>query len=311
MPTILVAPTVGGHRQGSLFCLAACLVISLFSACATTPTARLAQEWYDIGNAWYDQGKWEKAGTAYSRAIALDPGLSAASYNLSRALAESGNYTGALAAIDAVLASDRLNVKALSSRAYILYKSGNFKAAAGAYDQVLALAPDAPDARFNAALIKVGAKDYEGALAELAPLITASTDDVNVRILNARALAGSGKREEAINAFEKLSGASGKLTSSDFVTLAGLYVASRDYAKAIDAYAAATASDPKNADAWFALARLRLVEAEDGKAGLEALGKALGAGFADKKAAADLLAEPILAEREAATKALHDKGLIP
>jgi tetratricopeptide (TPR) repeat protein len=294
MPTILVAPTVGGHRQGSLFCLAACLVISLFSACATTPTARLAQEWYDIGNAWYDQGKWEKAGTAYSRAIALDPGLSAASYNLSRALAESGNYTGALAAIDAVLASDRLNVKALSSRAYILYKSGNFKAAAGAYDQVLALAPDAPDARFNAALIKVGAKDYEGALAELAPLITASTDDVNVRILNARALAGSGK-----------------LTSSDFVTLAGLYVASRDYAKAIDAYAAATASDPKNADAWFALARLRLVEAEDGKAGLEALGKALGAGFADKKAAADLLAEPILAEREAATKALHDKGLIP
>lgn len=77
----------------------------------------------------------------------------------------------------------------------------------------------------------------------------------------------------------------------------------------MDTLAAAAQADGKRATAWFALARLRLSVAEDGSAGLEALGKAIEAGFTDRAAASALLAEPVLAEREAVAKLFADKGL--
>jgi predicted Zn-dependent protease len=270
----------------------------------------LAAEWYEIGNAWYDQGKWDRAGTAYSRALALDSKLSAASYNLARALAESGDFVGALIAINGVIAGDPENVRALSTKAYILYKSGDARAALDVYARVLALEPFAPDALYNAALLREAAGEWTAALSGLEDYMKAKPDDEKFLLLYARALAEAKKGDEAIDAYGRLS-KGGKLKAEDWIRLGKLHEAGRDYAKAIEDLAQAVALDPKLSGAWFDLARLRLAEAEDGKGGMEALTKALEAGFADKERAAALLAEPVLAEREAAAGALRAKGLVP
>ena len=95
------------------------------------------------------------------------------------------------------------------------------------------------------------------------------------------------------------------------LNLARMLEAGRDYAKAIAEYEAVADANPRDANSLFALARLRLAEAEDGEGGLAALAKALEAGFSDAEAAADLLAEPVLAERDKVAEALRAKGLVP
>ena len=101
------------------------LVLVAFVSCATTRQADLARQWYELGNSWLDKGDWKRAGQAYSRALALDPYFSGASYNLARALTESGDYDRALKALDELAKSDPGNVKILASRAYALYKKGD------------------------------------------------------------------------------------------------------------------------------------------------------------------------------------------
>lgn len=299
--------TLGAMKHSRLL-LASALCLLLASCATTPPPSRLASEWYEIGNGWYDLGKWDKAGAAYARAVALDPSLIGASFNMARALVESGDYDAALGAVGRILESDPKNVRALSLRAYILYKRGDAKGAVKAYDAVLLLDPYAPDAVYNAALLRDAAGDSAGAAADLERLLSVKTDDSGALALYARILAKLERKEEAIAAFERLRGLP-KASADDLEKLGMLYEDGRNYASAIDAYAAATAADPKRAAAWFALARLKLADAEDGKGGLDALGKALDSGFSDKAAAAALLASPALVERDAVIAALKAKGL--
>ena len=146
-------------------CLAPCLAILLalsLAACASRPSAAraaVAREWYDLGNAWLDKSDWKKAGQAYSRALALDPSLSGASFNLARALTEAGDYATALRFLGTLAARDPGNVRVIAARAYALYKKGDAAAALAAYREALALDPYAADAVYNAALLELAAGD--------------------------------------------------------------------------------------------------------------------------------------------------------
>ncbi|HTX74418.1 MAG TPA: hypothetical protein VMC79_16420, partial [Rectinemataceae bacterium] len=113
-----------------------------------------------------------------------------------------------------------------------------------------------------------------------------------------------------IDAYEKAR-TLGKADAAALERLGRLYEAQRRFADAIAALDASTKADATRAAAWFALARLRLVVAEDGQAGLDALKQALDHGFADKSLAAALMAEPVVAEREKVADLLKTKALYP
>jgi tetratricopeptide (TPR) repeat protein len=342
-------------RLSALSTLATIAALAAFlsaSGCATTDKAQLAREWYDIGNAWFDKGEWKKAGASYSRAIALDPRLAAASFNLARALAEAEDYEGALQVADDLLVEDPGNVRVVALRAWALYKTGEAKAAIAAYDGLLELDPYAPDAIYNVALIRSSLGEKERAAADLEPLLRAKPEDYEALALAAKLYDDLGRdegspapassptdepvaaapvppteapgaapsgaqratrtkreyRQLAIEAYEKLNAAK-KAGPEALERLGLMYEEDRRFAEAIETLAAATAAGAERYLAWFALARLRLVVAEDEKGGIEALRKALEAGFVDRAAADALLAEPILPGRETVLQLLTDKGL--
>jgi tetratricopeptide (TPR) repeat protein len=307
----------------------------LLGSCASSQSATVSREWYDIGNAWFDKGDWKRAGQAYSRAIALDPSFAGASYNLARALVEAADYDGAIKVLDALLKRDPKNLRALSTKAYAYYKKGADSEALEAYKAVLALDPYAPDAVFNAALLESRTGDYAAAVAQLGTLTEAKPEDGQAFLLLGRALdmlasaaAGSNDLSDAapaaaptapaatadqsaiLNAYEKAR-VLGKADAPALQRIGQIYESGRRYADAMDAYDAAVKADAKLAAAWFALARLRLVVAQDEDKGLEALKAALDSGFADKDAVQALLDEPDLPAREKVYDALKDKGLAP
>jgi len=127
--------------------------------------------------------------------------------------------------------------------------------------------------------------------------------------LQARAFLKVGKADEAQALLEDLR-SRGKADAGTLESLGALYEKSENYAKALDVYAEAVAKDAKLAGSWFALARIRLTQADDAKAGLDALTRALDAGYADKGGALALLSSLHLLERLAVATALEKKGLI-
>ncbi len=286
------------------------LALALSSCQGGAPLRReVALEWYELGNSWFDKSDWKKAGSAYSRAIALDPSLSAASYNHARALSEAGDYPAAIAILEKLDERDPGNVRVLAALAYALYRSGDPEAALAAYERVLSLDPYAADAIYNAALLRAEAGDKQAAVEALAPLVASKPEDTAAMLLLGRLQAELGLREDAIATLEKAREL-GKADTAALERLGLLYEQARRFSEAMDTLDAATKSDAKLAKAWFSLARIRLSVAEDGSKGIEALKKALDAGFSDREAAAALIAEPVLAEREAAAKLLADKGLL-
>ena len=282
----------------------------LLSGCATAGRARIAAQWYELGDAWLDKGDWKKAGRAYSHALQLEPGMSAASFNMARALTEAGDYRAALRMLDALSAKDPGNLRVLSARAYVFYKEGDATAALKAYDAVVALDPYAPDAVYNSALLRFAAGQAKRAAADLRRLLAYKPDDTQSLLLLARIEESLGDDAAAVDAYEKLK-LLGKADAFALEHLGLLYEKGRRYADAMATLDAATKADPKRSGAWFALARLRLVVADDGPGGLDALKRALDAGFSDKKAAEALMAEPGLPELEKIAALLKGKGLIP
>ena len=309
------------RSRGSLVVATACAILlaglapALISGCASTRPRPIAQEWFDLGNAWLEKGDWKKAGQAYSRALALDPSFAGASYNLARALTESGDYDQALRALDALAKRDPKNIKILSSQAYALYKKGDTKAALAAYRKVLALDDSSPDAVYNAALLELASGEASVAIADLRRLTEAKPNDGQAFLLLGRAIdkSSGGKANEdsdaaALDAYEKAKKL-GKIDADALVRMAALYEKDKRYPEAMDSLEAALKLDPKRAAASFTLARLRLVIADDADKGLEALKSALDAGFSDKDAAAALLAEPDLPERQKVFDLLKSKDL--
>ena len=302
---------MGGTRpwRAILASFTGALAISiLVAACVSTTPSPAAQEWYDLGNAWLDKGEWKRAGEAYSRALALEPSLAGASFNLARALTEAGDYKGSLDILESIAKRDPGNVRVMAARAYSLYKKGDPVAALAAYREVLALDAYAPDAVYNVALLEFTSGDAATAATDLDRLVSAKPEDTQALLLLGKARDKAGDADLALVAWEKAK-ALGKADAEALERMGVLYNAARRFTDAMDAFEAAVKADPKRPVAQFALARLRLVVAADSEKGLAALKGALDAGFSDKDAVSALLAEPDLPEREKVLELLKSKGL--
>lgn len=296
------------------------------ASCATAEAPRIALEYYEIGNAWLGMEKWDKAGAAYEKALSYDRSLVAASYNLARALTEAGAYSRALEVLDGLKAGDPDNVRLITLSAYALHKSGDDAAALAAYRRASELNPrDAPTLR-NLAVLLERAERYEEARGILRELyIVAPSDDAVLRrlaLLEARRVSepsrfgipdspGAEAPDGAEEALSFLSAFLARKPGDREVLRARAELRERRelFALALEDWTALAKEDPSDGQAWFRLARIRLVVAGDRTAGLEALRKALEAKFRDTAALKALLAALPEAERTEPAKLIEAAGL--
>jgi tetratricopeptide (TPR) repeat protein len=92
--------------------------------------------------------------------------------------------------------------------------------------------------------------------------------------------------------------------------LANAWERQRQFSRALEAYDRIISVDAAAGRAWFGRARLLLTVVEDPDRGLADLRRALEAGFADKAAAAALLANETLLARADVEKELAARGLL-
>lgn len=296
------------RRSGCVFVglvLGAGMLVLASLSCASDQSRRQAVGWTELGNAWAELGRWDKAGDAWSRAMALDPGQGVASYNLSRALAEAGKYDESIAKSDEYLVTDPDNAAVLSVKAYALYKAGRDEDALALYERVVTLNGADSASVYNLAVLLESVGRETEAMERYDAILALKPEDAMASFRKGLLLAAGGDAEGALPLLERYLAANVESLDGRRA-LALVQLQSGRFMDAIETYAAIVEKVPEDADSWFALARLKLTVAEDGQGGLDALQTALKKGFKDKKQATDLLAEPGLVAADEVRKAFDE-----
>jgi tetratricopeptide (TPR) repeat protein len=286
VPTALRRPRNGGCMP--LIFLALSFVLF---GCASFGAVS-AEEYFAIGMAYYDMGKYAEAEKWLSRARAKDRTLVASEYNLGRIAFETERYDDAVKHFESILKRDPQNVLALKAAAYTRIRNGDIEKAAALYDRVLALVPESADDGYNYALVLFAMKKYDEAEKVLKTHEFALLDNNDVLLLYARAQKEQGK-PEAIDSYDKwlINNADAKIRYE----YAQLLENHDMYARALEEYRASLAGlsvgseDPSKQDIRFSIGSLLLVADSGSAEGITELKGAVDDGFSDKEKLQNLL----------------------
>jgi len=283
----------------------------VFSGCVTDSRSRsVAGDYYNIGNAYADLGQYDKAASAFENALRLDASLVKADFNLALAYVKMKRYDDAAVILKRLLLSDPQNTLLLSTLAWNYHLAGKDGNALEQYDAVLTLSPADSDALYNSGIVlwKLDRKDE--ALARLRKLLANSPEDTDALFATASILLAT---DNAAGSGEMVSRYLQKKPDDKegwYLSAAGAERLQK-YSQELEAFDRIIALDAKQADAWFGETRLLLTVVEDPQRGLDALSKALDAGFKDPVAIKALLDSPALLERDKVEAALKDRKLMP
>ena len=270
----------------SLFIVLCSLFLVNCSGMATS-----AEEYFSIGMAYYDLGKFEDAEKWLNRAKQSNKTYSASQYNLGRIAFERKRYEEAVKIFEAILKKDPDNVLALRAAAYTRIKMGNIESAQKHYSRLLLLVPESSDDGYNHALVLFAMERYSEAEEVLSKYPFAMQDNKDIQLLFARSQGKQNKAEAIDNLAKWLE------TNSDAkirFEYAAVLEYNEFYARALEEYRkahediAAASTDPGKSDIRFAIARVLLIAESANNSGVTELQGAVDDGFKDIAAIEEL-----------------------
>ncbi|TVR70509.1 MAG: tetratricopeptide repeat protein [Spirochaetaceae bacterium] len=272
------------------------LVGTLLLGCATPIERReLAQEYFNLGNAYFELQDYERSYLYYRRAIDLSDDIPAAGFNLARLHLERSEHEAALEVLERLLERDPENALVLETRAYAFYLHGDADRARREYRGLL----DRPSVRrrvaFNLGLLEMNEGRYDEAVSVLEEYLEFVEDDREYRWLLAEVYYRAGQEEEALNELEyyrSLAGVDPKPLSA----LAVRYVDWEYFLLALDVLDLLSPEVLREPEPAWAQAQALLRGSGEFEPGMEALERALRGGFDDGEAIHRLL--PHLREDE-------------
>jgi tetratricopeptide (TPR) repeat protein len=279
------------------------IVFFSFSACATRG-ATTAEEYFSLGMAYFDLGKYEEAERWLNRARLMDKTKTASEYNLGRIAYETGRFDDAVKHFETILAKDEDNVLALKAASYGRIKIGDLQGAETLYNRVLALEPDSVDQGYNYALVLMALDKPEKAEEVLLKYKLTMADNRDTLLLLARVQKALNKIEAVDTYSEWLAGNNDTKVQYEY---AQVLESGQFYARALEEYRAvisalpqgqsvqdAAKADPTAIDrpsVRFTAARLLLIADPEKNDGITELETAVTEGFSDTEKLTTLLDE--------------------
>ncbi|MDR0689546.1 MAG: tetratricopeptide repeat protein [Spirochaetaceae bacterium] len=283
------------------FLFLCCLTLSgLLFSCVSQSRAAKAAEYYALGMAYFDLGRYDEAEKWLNQAKSLDKTKLASEYNLGRIAFETGRYEEAIKIFDGILKRDPDNLMILKAAAYSRIKTGEFDEAEKLYEQVLSLVPESADDGYNYALVLNAIKKPDKAEEILAKYPFALLDNKDVLLLYARSQ-GAQNKPEAVDSYNQwLINNSDSQVQYEFALVLeknGLYARSlEEYRKILTSLPADTVDDQNKSGSelrkstiQFSIARLLLSADPENPDGLTELDLAVSEGYSDTEALNKLL----------------------
>jgi tetratricopeptide (TPR) repeat protein len=263
----------------AVFCLA------LGVSCATK-TAE-AEEYYALGMAYFDLGKYAESEKWFARARNANRTQTASEYNLGRIAFETGRYEEAEQRFEKVLKKDPDNVTALKAVAYTCIKLDKKEKAKTYYEKLILLVPESADNGYNYALVLLALDKAPEAEAVLAKYNNESAASL---LLLARARGAQGKVEAVDDYHASLEKAEDPAVRFEY---AGVLEQQELFARALEEYRAVSASSASGKpDAnliGFCVGRVLLKADPSDNTAITSIRDAVTAGFSDRDALEELL----------------------
>ena len=273
-----------GHRSHiAVHCSLFTVICYLFIGCATWGAAS-AEEYYSIGMAYYELGKFAEAEIWLNRAKSKDKTKIASEYQLGRIAFDAGRFEDAAKLFESILKRDPENVMALKAAAYTRIKNGEIEKAEVLYERLLELVPESADDGYNYSLVLFAMKKFAEAEQVLMNHEFALLDNNDVLLLLARTQKEQDK-PEAIDTYAKwlINNTDNKVRYE----YAGLLESHEYYARAIEECRivldalSATSTDPSKGEVHFSVARLLLIADSESNEGVMELQNSINDGFDD------------------------------
>ena len=281
--------------------LKVCL-LSLALSCASCISGAVpAEEYFTIGMAYFELGKYTEAERWLRRASATDRTMTATEYNLGRIAFETSRYSEAVRYFDLVLTKDPQNVMALKAAAYTRIRMGNIEEAESLYRRVLELVPENADEGYNFALVLFAIEKYEECEEVLLRYPFALDERPDSLLLLARAQDAQNK-VEAIDTFARWIAGSTAPNPKVLHEYGKALERAELYAKALEQYQASLAAlkedlaNLKKSTLRFDIGRLLLIADPENPEGITELEAAAKEGFNDKEAIEALLSDTRIKE---------------
>ncbi|MDR1566983.1 MAG: tetratricopeptide repeat protein [Treponema sp.] len=278
------------------FFLPSCFV---FFSCASQ--AASAEEYFSIGMAYYELGKFEEAEKWLNRARSIDRTMVASEYNLGRIAFATGRYEEAAKYFEGILERDPGNIMVLKAAAYTRIKNGNFEEAEALYAKVLALVPEEADDGYNYALVLYAMEKYGQSEEILLKYPYALEENLDVLLLLAKTQKALNK-VEAVDNYAKWIDANTQPVSQVLYEYAQVLEAAGFYARALEQYQAAVTAlqtdteTLKKSTLRFETARLLFMADSGSGEGITELDAAVAEGFKDMEALEKLLDDSRISE---------------
>ncbi|MDR3334006.1 MAG: tetratricopeptide repeat protein [Treponema sp.] len=269
------------------------------SSCVGFSGATSAEEYYTIGMAYFELGKYGEAETWLNKARLADKTKVASEYNLGRIAFETKRYTEAARYFDTILARDPDNVMALKAAAYTRIKTGDLSAAEALYNRVLALVPESADDGYNYALVLYAMEKYDQAEMVLSKYQFALLENKDVLLLFARTRRILHKPEAADSYAQWLEANNDPAVRYEYALV---LEEAEFYARALEEYRKVltelppNSKEPTKSSLHYTIGRLLLIADAESEEGITELETAVTEGFTDTEALEALLEEEKLSE---------------
>ena len=260
--------------------------------CACSSMAASAEEYYSIGMAYFDLGRYEEAELWLNRAAQADRTMTASIYNLGRLAYERKRYDEAVRHFEEILKLDPFNIFALKAAAYTRIMLGDLQTADAHYKTLLSLVPQSADDGYNHALVLYAMNRLGEAQTVLENYPFALLDSREVILLYARILKAQDKIE-AIDVYaaflNNYSDPKARFEYASVLEQHEFYARSLEEFRLCLSETQVSSVDPARSSIRFAIARVLLTADSTGTEGIIELEAAIEHGFNDINAVQALM----------------------
>lgn len=285
----------------------------LLGSCVHSKTKlELAETCYNLGNAYSELEKWEKAGDAYLRAMELDSSFKRAGYQMARVYVQAGEYEKAKEQLELLLEEEPRNQSVREHLAWVYARSGRTEEAKTLYRSIIESNPADCDVRYNFALLSGEDGQWEAVRETLLDCVRYESADAEIYHMLGKAKLALDE-EGAVGFLEKAYEEDPSIAGLA-EDLASAYLGEERYLKTIEIYdeIIEMAEEKERIGKYrFKKAFLYFTAIEDYERGEESLRTALEAGYRSEKNFRKLLTAPRLLDPERIRGIFEDFGLDP
>ena len=284
------------------------LFIFILSCKTTRESIDLSVEYFNVGNAYLELNKLDKAESYYLKSIDIDADYNSPRFNLSKIYITQSKFELAKEQLYVLYEKDNQNIKINSMLGFCFYVEGDIEKSLEYYIAAYDMGDISKETHLNIAKLYYQLDRYDDAKTFISNLLSLG-DDPTVIYIGGIIYEKSGDLKEALRLY-LLSMDLGLDSTDLYLKILDIYILNADYAGQKNILSLLIDKVDDKAGYTFSLGYIYIINDNNFSKGYDLIKKAIDLGFNSVSDAESLLNEPNLIEMDKIRQLFVDNGII-